>query len=161
MSDEEEIKKRVLKALKNEQEIVINRCWGGFSLSIKAVRRYAELSGFQIYIYLNKGDYSKEECERVDTDEELIKDRLKICWYFKKDFGKTINKLPEGDEFWFDEKDIKRDDEILVQVVKELGSEANGQHANLKVVKIPSDVEWEIDNYDGMETIEEKHRKWN
>jgi hypothetical protein len=38
---------------------------------------------------------------------------------------------------------------------------ANGTYANLKVVTIPGDVDWEIGEYDGMEWVAEKHRTWS
>jgi hypothetical protein len=49
----------------------------------------------------------------------------------------------------------------LVEVVEKLGEEANGFCASLRVIEIPDDVkEWYIDDYDGIETIHEKHRYW-
>ncbi len=48
----------------------------------------------------------------------------------------------------------------LVQVVKELGIDANGDFAELKVVEVPDSVNWCINDYDGWETIEEVHRSW-
>jgi hypothetical protein len=45
-----------------------------------------------------------------------------------------------------------------VQLVEEL-TEKNLQGA-LKVVSIPDDVEWVMDDYDGIESIHEKHRVW-
>ena len=53
-----------------------------------------------------------------------------------------------------------RADPILVRVVEELGAEANGKFASLKVVEIPDDVQYEIDDYDGFESIHEVHRSW-
>ena len=53
-----------------------------------------------------------------------------------------------------------RTDEKLIECVETLGDKANGRLACLEVVEIPDDVEWEIDNYDGIETIEEVHRSW-
>jgi hypothetical protein len=59
-------------------------------------------------------------------------------------------------------RDIPRDDPLLLQVIDELGIEKVTAHlARLKVVKIPDGVDWEIDDYDGMETVEEKHREWS
>ena len=58
------------------------------------------------------------------------------------------------------DRDIARDDPILIQVVEELGIGANGKFAALKVVEIPNDVEWQIDEYDGVEWVAEKHRTW-
>ena len=42
----------------------------------------------------------------------------------------------------FYEREIPRDDPYLVKVVKEMGMTANGRHANLKIVEIPADIEW-------------------
>lgn len=54
----------------------------------------------------------------------------------------------------------RRDDPVLVALVEELGREANGEYAALKVVEIPADVEWEIGENDGIEWVAEKHRTW-
>lgn len=57
--------------------------------------------------------------------------------------------------------EIKRNDKKLVAVVERLGSDrASGNGSELKVVNIPNGVEWEIIDYDGIETIHEKHRRW-
>ena len=56
---------------------------------------------------------------------------------------------------------INRNDPILIEVVEELKEEANNKFSNLKIIFIPDDVEWEIEEYDGMEWIAEKHRKWS
>jgi hypothetical protein len=49
---------------------------------------------------------------------------------------------------------------MLVKVVEDLGIESFGFAANLKIVEIPDDVDWEVMEYDGMEHIAEKHRTW-
>ena len=56
---------------------------------------------------------------------------------------------------------IPRDDEMLVQVVEELGTGANGHCAEFKVVNVPSDVEWEIEKVGGVEHVSEVHRTWS
>ena len=56
--------------------------------------------------------------------------------------------------------DIARNDPKLVECVEKLGEEANGAYAELKVVGIPDDVNWEIGEYDGLEWVEEVHRRW-
>jgi hypothetical protein len=56
--------------------------------------------------------------------------------------------------------DIERNNQHLVRVVEELGDSANGRFAELKVVDIPDEVEWQIDEYDGAEWVAEKHRTW-
>lgn len=64
------------------------------------------------------------------------------------------------DPSWCD-RDVPRDDPYLVQIVRELGMAANGAHANLKIVEIPGDVEWLVQEYDGAEWIAEVHRTWS
>jgi hypothetical protein len=59
------------------------------------------------------------------------------------------------------EDDIKRNNPILVEIVEQLGEAADGFFSALKVVEIPDDVEWGIEEYDGNEWIAEKHRTWN
>jgi hypothetical protein len=55
---------------------------------------------------------------------------------------------------------IPRDDEKLVHVVEELGEEANGHCAELKIVEIPDDVAWEIEKTDGVEHVSAVHGTW-
>ncbi len=154
-----ETKEKILKALKNKQEIVINKCFGGFELSNRAIKRYLELKGKKSIFYMGSLKFkNKEVYKKVNENYQ----GYEMIWVFTKDKGEEFSeKLDNNPDYWGSPvSDIKRDDEVLVQVVKELGKEANGEHSELKVVEIPSGVEWEIDNYDGMETIEEKHRSW-
>ena len=75
-----------------------------------------------------------------------------------KNLGDVINRLP--DEVIWDEGDLKRDDPDLVNAVEELGEQANTAFSKLKVVEIPNNVEWEICDYNGMESVHEGHRSW-
>ena len=54
-----------------------------------------------------------------------------------------------------------RDSLKLIEVVEKLGSRANGDHAELKVIEIPDDVEYTIEEYDGVERVAEVHRTWS
>jgi hypothetical protein len=91
-------------------KIVINKDYGGFSLSDEATKRYAELKG------------------------------------------------SEG-EGW-NCRGVERNDPVLIQVVEEMGDAAGGQFASLGIVEIPDGVQWQIEEYDGMEWVAEKHRTW-
>jgi len=61
----------------------------------------------------------------------------------------------------FSERDVPRDDPYLIKVIKELGMAANGPHSNLKIVEIPGDVKWLVQDYDGAEWVAEEHRTWS
>jgi hypothetical protein len=56
--------------------------------------------------------------------------------------------------------DIRRDDPSLIKVVESYGELANGRYSYIKIVEIPDDVEWIIQDYDGVEWVAEKHRTW-
>lgn len=65
----------------------------------------------------------------------------------------------DGYGFKYD-SDEQRTDPNLIRCVETLGKKANGLFANLKVVDIPDDVDYEIEEYDGVESIHEVHRVW-
>lgn len=57
--------------------------------------------------------------------------------------------------------DIERNDPTLVEVVEELGEAADGMCADLRIIDIPDDVDWEVEEYDGKEWVTEKRRTWS
>lgn len=117
-------------------KVVINDCFGGFGLSHEAVLRYFELKGIPIYTESEPGSFVTH-------------------YWFTPPHQRTEN---DG-EYFFDH-DLERNDPVLVQVVEELGRSADGEFASLKIVEIPDDVEWTIEEYDGSEHVAEKHRTW-
>ena len=138
-------------------KIVVNKCYGGFGLSHKAIMRYAELSGFTLYPFAGMRD--KRGALIIDQFIPCIPDDYNMFYvgYSKQPLtadGKYVNGS------YFSARDIERDDKILVQVVEELGADADGNYAELEIVEIPDNIEWVIDEYDGIETVEEKHRSW-
>lgn len=49
----------------------------------------------------------------------------------------------------------------LIAAIEKVGEkEASGQFAKVRIVDIPDGIEWEIYEYDGIETVHEKHRSW-
>lgn len=56
---------------------------------------------------------------------------------------------------------IPRDNDLLIRIIEEVGvANAGGLSANLKIIEIPDDIEFVIREYDGRETVHEKHRTW-
>jgi hypothetical protein len=74
-------------------------------------------------------------------------------------YCELVGQDPDDDNLW--DHDIPRDDPYLVKVVEEMGKDANGDFATLKVVEIPADVDWQLEEHDGREWIAEKHRTWS
>ncbi len=94
-------------------KIAINRCYGGFGLSPKAMV-WLEVKG------------QKQAIEEINQDRE---------WVLKYGGGHSI----------------PRNDPLLIEVIELFGEEANGDCAKLVIEEY--DLQWEIDSYDGMETI--------
>ena len=61
--------------------------------------------------------------------------------------------LQVPDKFSLFELEIDRADPILVQVVEELGGEADTVFSNLQIRELPEGTLYRIDEYDGMETV--------
>lgn len=55
---------------------------------------------------------------------------------------------------------VDRDDPVLVKIVSSMGNKANSRYACLKIVEIPDDVEWVVQEYDGKEWVAEAHKTW-
>ena len=136
-------------------KIVVNKCFGGFSLSMKAIRRLAELKGHPVYFYVCVR-YGVEKFKRVEDESEV----QFVVHAVKNDLGDTCDSATINAADFMNDRDIKRNDLDLVKVVEDLGEEANGQFADLDIIEIPDNVNWEIDNYDGMEHVDEVHRSW-
>lgn len=121
-------------------KVVINRCYGGFGLSEEAFDRLLNAKG----VAYEKG---KSKYGIKDSPD----------YYHAGHVG--------DDEFYISAYEYhsweNRADQDLVRIVEELGEESWGRFAKLKVVNIPDDVEWNIEEYDGIEWVAEKHRTWS
>ena len=112
------------------RSIVINTAYGEFCLSHKAFLRLRELRQPDALQEVDKGAHWPQAA--LPNDPSL---------------NQCCARIP-------------RDDTKLVQVIKELGPEANGHATSLKIVEIPPDVEWEIEKVNGTERVSERHRTW-
>ncbi len=139
-------------------KVVINNCFGGFSISKEAAEYMAEL-GCEV---------AKAELSEWGKRKEWI-DYFIEHGKFPSDCPEQTHGLLEIDAKYHSQPDFygygsdknyDRSSEFLVKAVEKLGQKASGQSAELKVVEIPDDVDYEIEEYDGNEHIAEKHRTW-
>jgi hypothetical protein len=153
------------------KKIVINTQFGGFGLSTKAHQEYAKLIGKEAYFF--KYNFNSKEYVLADPVED--KDELIISVFTIPNPNEFLRQDKPWHEMSLEERkkhnekyksvdlnmhDLARDDENLIKVVEKLGEEANTRFSTLKIIEIPDDVEWEIEEYDGLEHIAEKHRTW-
>ena len=117
-------------------KIVYNGCYGGFSLSDEAIRRYCEIRGIALYEHKDRFGYAhyttvpQEEYERLCAED-----------------------TERANEVYVNDRDIDRTDPTLVQVVEELGDAANGMCAKLLITMLPKGTIYRISEYDGCESV--------
>ena len=149
-------------------KVVINKCFGGFSISIEALQELVKRNANCVKTRIPKTYYGG------DNEKYRGKSEWEQSW--KKDFSdytdlgngmwghkSAFNILKDGLLYSLDDrsKNSMRTDKDLIEVVETMGEKANGMCASLKIVEIPDDISWEIDEYDGMEKINETHNSWS
>ena len=138
-------------------KVVVNKCFGGFGLSDKACEMVMKRKGLGCFRY-TQTKYAYKDGLNEYTRRENFKNNDLFAHYQTEDLGEKVSNLPDATYWYYG--NLERDDADLIAVIEELGEEANGRYAELKVVEIPDDVQWELDDYDGIETIHEVHRSW-
>ena len=122
-------------------KVVINKCYGGFGISNEA---------------------RLELIKRKSKLVRVVEARADEYGYFKRMIERGVFTKVKGKVYADDASDDEnRTDKDLIEIVERLGEKANGQYAKLAIVEIPDGIEWEIDEYDGIESIEETHRSWS
>jgi len=118
-------------------KIAVNKCFGGFGLSGEAIRFLEANHGVKIYKSWKDLEDNKKEGE---------------LWGLEDNSYSSITMYSNAEEF--------RTDKRVVNVIEKLGKAANGRCAGLKVIEIPDEIQYEISDYDGIETIHELHQSW-
>jgi len=139
-------------------KIVINRCFGGYGLSHEAIMRYLDLKGITVYPEQGEGTWKFWTYWLVKPEGRFEVKETEDFYAMSMEERQAHNQKYSDETFG--DRDISRNDPVLIQVIQELGDAANGEHAELAIVEIPDDVEWEISEYDGSEHVAEKHRVW-
>lgn len=161
-------------------KVVINACYGGFSLSPEAVKFIADKKGLPCHFYIedeshesqNYDDraYKKVSAEEaqdafmwnastIETEEEY-NEFHQFNWKESTDSERRAHNEKHSELHHESRPDV-RHDKFLVEAVEVLGSEkASGSCAQLKVIDIPIAV-YNIEEYDGFESVSEPHQTWS
>lgn len=157
-------------------KVVINKCYGGFGLSPRAVVRIAEIQGRPCFLSQHKlidGKFvdipsTLEELEggeyfifnAHDVPFEEVQDHQIADWASASMEERKASNEWSAAHSLDTGSSIDRSDPALIQAVEELGDKASGNYGKLKIVEIPDGTNYEIDEYDGMESIHEVHKSW-
>lgn len=121
-------------------KVAVNKCYGGFSPS-NVLYEALIAKGWKVTKYNDDYEVEDKEALIIDSGED---DKLGISRYHFADGSSTkLRSHPD-----------------LVEAIEMLGEAANTMVSKLKVVEIPDDVNWKIEEYDGFEHIAEVHRTW-
>lgn len=152
------------------KKVAINTCFGWFSLSPKWVKRLAELQWKECYFF--NTSFANSEMKKTLVPIEEVWDSIFWSAYSvpnPDDYdlcttdadGKYTTANERAEKITIKTGRIEnREDPLLIQVIEELWEEASGRCGSLEIVEIPDDVEYTIEEYDGLEHIAEKHRTW-
>lgn len=112
--------------------VVLNKTYGGFSLSDKAMAAFLALKDTE---YTTKDGIYGIEFYYTDGNQ------IHLCNMFDTDLA-------------------LRTDPDLIQVVATLGEESWGNCSKLALIEVPDGIPVAIADYDGVEWVEEIHRTW-
>lgn len=119
-------------------KIAINKCFGGFDLSDEVFEKLIQL-GVPTY----------NDWDKLPNNGDP--------WIMDKDDDRGI--LGRYSSNFRDYE--KRNHPLLIQALEEVGlKNASGRFGKIVIVDIPDDIEYGIDDYDGIESIHETHRSW-
>lgn len=138
-------------------KVILNKCFGGFSVSDQAYRLYAQKKGLQLYRYCR--DYDKKTkklfYKKLNDNENSF-----LTEFFIKNLGDEFEYKQDYYQYKIVLNQTNREDPILIEVIEELGEKANGDCSRLKIVDIPNDMKYVVFDYDGIESLHTDMPVW-
>jgi hypothetical protein len=129
------------------KEVVINVCHGGYGLSDAAYEELIRL-GVPVREYIKEERGEDGLIIRNPANEGIV-------------IFDSVNSSYHRGRYWDAWTRDNREHPVVIQAIKKIGTKkASSFLSKLKIVKIPVDVEYTIEEYDGCEHIAEVHRTW-
>lgn len=164
-------------------KIAINACYGGFNPSPLIIYHYMKLKGEPCYFYNGWADNPEST---LIPEQQITSDKLRnnLTYAYRvpvprehvykgyEQYNDTPwEQIPQEvksivnsrwDQIQIDCDHIPRNDPDLIRAIELVGSEnSTGFCSDIKIVEIPDDVDWVIQEYDGLEWVAERHRTWS
>ena len=136
-------------------KVAYNGCFGGFSLSNLALHKFAEKKGITLTWY--KESHKPLKFTKLNEVPEFGEFSHQA---FTKDHGETFTAYDQGTFYYPDFSGESRSDPDLIAVIEEMGDKAGGRCANLQIHEIPDGASFEIDQYDGNESVVPPRQSW-
>lgn len=149
-------------------KIVINRKFGGFSLSNISMIHLAKRKGIMVYPYLSRLNFDElpermtttftryhgetDESLKLLTQLELFRHDPELDTFTLQDRVDLDDYVEKYDPWNWDPNDY-RTDKDLIAIVTEDGKAANTRFSKLVIVDIPDGYDYEISEYDGIEQV--------
>jgi hypothetical protein len=137
-------------------KVVLNKCYGGFGLSAKAMVQLIKMKSELVLVQTLHKFSGRSKLEKHEHEQWR-----KIEGYeFREGSSDILYK--NGKVYMLKDEDAPetRSHPDLVDVVEKLKADADGDYARLEIVDIPEEIPWELSEYDGIESAEETHRSW-
>lgn len=163
------------------KKVVINKSYGGFMVSPEVTIELFKIENNtdKIYIYEEMLDRDEKDpiygyFKRVDEFEFdefgslIVNNECRDTWGLHvatSNLGRIANprdlRNSNNKHILTIQYNTDREDLNLINMIERLGSErCSGEFAKLKIVEIPKDIEYQIEECEGIEWIAEKHRTW-
>jgi hypothetical protein len=143
-------------------KIVVNRCYGGFGISKEALLELIKRDSECVGKFTPKKYYGGEN-RNTKWEENFNKD-LKNHYIIDLGDGylghRLYTNIYKDGIIYTDATKDHRTDHDLIELIEIMGDAVNSEFSELKVIEIPDGIEYEIEDYYGIETIHEIHRSW-
>jgi len=141
-------------------KLVINVCFGGFTLSAEALLKLHEMGETSIATPVDEYYPPERRNKKEGYGYHHALDNWKNYLANSRKGGAFLTVFSPDEKYVLSGYNIPRDNPNLIRVVEEMGEAAHGSCSTLKVIEIPDGVSWHIEDYDGNEHVAENHRTW-
>lgn len=126
-------------------KVAINKCYGGFQISREGYEWLIKNKAWKVTDYNKSGrGYEDDTAQLVKTRDYKTKEWNGDYYLVHDRSGPEIRTNPD-----------------IIEMIETLKTSVNTSVSKLQVIEIPDGIDFEIEEYDGIEWIAEAHRSWS